>query len=588
MSGYSCRRIKALDRPIRKGSTVTEVFELADRIVTEQAIADPVFATAAGIAGHDTRLTDYSPPAAALRADQVRGWLVDLDEVFVDGPDDRLAVAVMRERLGADLALADAGEHLRDINVLASPAQAVREVFAQMPTDTDEDWEVVATRLGAVPAALASLRAAYEQGAARGLLPARRQVLGTARTLGVIAGASGGDPWFTSYVGQRRTDDTLTARLAAGAGAATTAYGELADWLRDTYAPVATETDGVGAERYARWARVWNGADLDLADTYAWGWQELATITGRISAAIRRIFGEDVPPAQAKTRLDADPAHSMVGAEATREWLQKITDDTVATFDGRYFDIPDAIRRCEAMLAPPGGAAAPYYTPPSEDLSRPGRTWLPADGQDRFGTWWLTSVWYHEAVPGHHLQVAYAVVQRERLSRFQRTTFVSGHGEGWALYAERLMEELGYFEDPATELGFLTNQAMRACRIVIDIGLHLGLRIPADLDPALVADLSTDPRGGSWTPELAREVLMTRGMLDERFATSEIDRYLGLPGQAISYKVGERVWLAAREDARAAAAGAGRDFDLKDWHMKALALGPVGLDTLRSELALRA
>jgi uncharacterized protein (DUF885 family) len=204
-------------------------------------------------------------------------------------------------------------------------------------------------------------------------------------------------------------------------------------------------------------------------------------------------------------------------------------------------------------------------------------------GEARFRTWWLLSVWHHEAVPGHHLQIAYAKLQREKLSRFQRTSAVSGHAEGWALYAERLMDELGYYSDPADELGFLSNQAMRAVRVVVDIGLHLGLEIPADAEPALLDGVPGAVSGVVWHRELAREFLRVRALQTDGFASSEVDRYLGIPGQAICYKVGEREWLAAREDARAAA---GEDFDLKAWHMKALALGSVGLGVLRQELAI--
>ena len=132
------------------------------------------------------------------------------------------------------------------------------------------------------------------------------------------------------------------------------------------------------------------------------------------------------------------------------------------------------------MIAPPGGAAAMYYTGPSEDFSRPGRTWYPTMGKTRFPLWREVSICYHEGVPGHHLQVAQVRYLSDRLNRFQRLAgFTSGHGEGWALYAERLMGELGYLDNPAFELGMLSAQAMRAVRVIVDIGMHLELAIPA-------------------------------------------------------------------------------------------------------------
>ncbi len=119
-----------------------------------------------------------------------------------------------------------------------------------------------------------------------------------------------------------------------------------------------------------------------------------------------------------------------------------------------HFDIPEPVQRVEAMIAPPGGAAAMYYTGPAEDFSRPGRTWYPTLGKTRFPLWGEVSICYHEGVPGHHLQIGQVRYLADTLSRYQRTLAgTSGHAEGWALYAERLMGELGYLDDPAYELG---------------------------------------------------------------------------------------------------------------------------------------
>ena len=568
---------------------MTPIFILADRIVEESADAEPIGATYAGIPGRDHLLTDYGVAACDARAEQARSWLRELDTLVVESEPDRVAAAVIRERLGARLALHAVGEHLRDINVLGSPVQNVRDVFVLQAAETAEDWHAIAVRLEAVPTALAQIRSSFADGIRQDVLPARRQVLGAAHMAAVCAGLepdaeghAAAAPWFEEFVAGCGLDDgELAVRLSAAAEAATAAYADLAGWLRDTYAPASLEADAVGRERYVTLARVYCGADLDPEETYAWGWDDLGRITARMNECASRLYG-GVTPAQAQARLDVDPEHTIAGAEEARAWLQQVTDETIESFDGTYFDIPQEMRRCEAVLAPPGGSAAPYYTSPSEDFLRPGRTWLPVFGQSVFRQWWLLSVWYHEAVPGHHLQVAYAMLQKERLSRFQRVEFVSGHGEGWALYAERLMDELGYFDNAAVELGYLSAQALRAARVVLDIGLHLGLAVPQDVDPSLLEGIQGDPRGQVWHRDLAREFLAARALTPPSFAASEVDRYLGIPGQAISYKVGERVWLQAREDARVSAGDA---FDLKAWHMKALALGSVGLDVLRDELA---
>ncbi len=269
-----------------------------------------------------------------------------------------------------------------------------------------------------------------------------------------------------------------------------------------------------------------------------------------------------------------DSSEAVSGAEQIRQRLQRLMDEAIADLDGTHFDLADPLKTVEARIAPPGSAAAPYYTPPSQDFSRPGRTWLPTLGRARFPLWNLISTWYHEGVPGHHLQLAQWTHLSQQLSLYQTTAgAVSACAEGWALYAERLMDELGYLSAPGARLGYLDAQMMRAIRVVVDIGMHLGLAIPADCPLA---------PGETWTPELALEFLAAHSGRERDFLDSEIVRYLSAPGQAISYKLGERAWLAGRQ---AAVAASGGDFDLKSWHMAALSLGSLGLDDLTGELA---
>jgi uncharacterized protein (DUF885 family) len=265
---------------------------------------------------------------------------------------------------------------------------------------------------------------------------------------------------------------------------------------------------------------------------------------------------------------------SVEGVDEVCGWLQELMDRAVGELTGAHFAIEGPVRRVEAMIAPAGSAAAPYYTRPSLDFSRPGRTWLPTLGETRFPVWNLVSTWYHEGVPGHHLQLARWVQLADQLSIYQTTVgSVSATTEGWALYAERLMDELGYLTIPGSRLGYLDAQQMRAVRVVLDIGMHLQLRVPGD---------SAQFAGEVWTPDVARAFFATHCGRSPAFLDSEIVRYLGWPGQAISYKLGERAWLTGREAARQAR---GAEFDLSAWHAKALSLGALGLDDLVDELA---
>ncbi len=287
-----------------------------------------------------------------------------------------------------------------------------------------------------------------------------------------------------------------------------------------------------------------------------------------------------LPGATPREAMDHLNEHgpAIEGVEPVQAHLQGLMDEAIEALDGVHFDLAEPVRRVESMIAPEGAAAAPYYTRPALDFSRPGRTWLPTMGRTRFPLWDLVSTWYHEGVPGHHLQLAQWVYVAPQLSRYQSGVgSVSANAEGWALYAERLMDELGFLQDPAARLGYLDAQQMRAVRVIIDIGMHLELPTPADQGVA-------EPfrPGERWTPELAREFFGRNSGRPSAFLDSEIIRYLGWPGQAIGYKLGERAWLAGREAARQAR---GSSFDAKAWHMAALSQGSLGLDDLVAELA---
>ncbi|HXY92620.1 MAG TPA: DUF885 domain-containing protein [Acidimicrobiia bacterium] len=556
----------------------SDVYDLADAYVERFAALDPLAATGEGITGHDHEMTDYSPDGVDERAEHDRATLRALAAVRIESDADRVAAGVLRERLELALEEHDAGERLRDVRILGSPIQGVRLVFDLMPRDTLEHWQTIAERMALVPQGLAGLEAALTEGVQQGVVAARRQAVACTQQADVWAGVDASTPPFfrtlvEDYERRDLGDAALGHRLEELATRATAAYAAMGRYLVEEYAPHATEHDPVGRERYSLYARDFTGTDLDLEETYRWGWDELHRIEHAMGQVAERII-PDVGVDAVIEHLETDPHRAIEGVEAFQRWNQELLDRTVAELDGTHFDIPEPVKRVEAMIAPPGGAAAMYYTGPSEDFSRPGRTWYPTLGKTRFPLWGEVSICYHEGVPGHHLQIAQVRYLAGTLSRYQRTLAgTSGHAEGWALYAERLMGELGYLEDPAYELGMLRAQAMRAVRVVVDIGMHLELPIPAGerYEP-----------GETWTPELALPFVIERSKFPPDFMASEVDRYLGLPGQAISYKVGERVWLGARDAARARA-GAG--FDLKEFHRRALDLGPMGLAQLDAELA---
>jgi len=551
------------------------VFAFANDVVEHDAASDPIFATGAGVTSYDHLLPDFSPERTVRDIEATKDFLSQLSTLEASDDVDRVALAVLRERLDARLGLLESGESSCIFGVLTSPLSEIRQVFELMPSEGPAQVAVVAQRLAQVRPALTSWRRTLEQLAEDGQLPSRRHVMGVGQQAATYA--EGTYEGFARRLAPESTDDS---DLVVAARDADAACGELATWMVEVLALSAGDHEACGPERYAAWSQYWNGAVLDFEELYAWGFDDLQRINARMWEIAQQLLPGATSLAEVAAHLEADPARLIEGTDELLRRLIGFTEDAVAKLDGVHFDIDPRIRFCDARLAPEGGAAAPYYIPPSEDLSRPGTTWFPTLGATTFSWWSHASTWYHEGVPGHHLQCATSIIEAERQSRFHRLeAWTSGYGEGWALYAERLMNELGFFEDLGDEMGFLAGQALRAARIVVDIGLHLELPVPAGFGS--LADFG-DCSGKAWTPPMAVAVLEERAIQPHEMSVSEVDRYLGLPAQAISYKVGERVWMRSREAARFRL---GEDFSLKRFHAFALALGPMGLDPLEAELA---
>ena len=550
------------------------VFELSDAYIDRLAELDPGYATALGIPGSDHLMTDFSPAGHEARETLNRATLAKLNSLDTSSDGDRLAAGVLRNSLELSEREFAAGEHLRTIRVLAGDVDYARSVFDLMPTKTAEHWRTIAERMSRVPGAFKGMRDSWGLGMQRGVVAPRRQVLAVAEMLEGWAGTASAPGFFTTLAEQGANVSRAPAEgLRAAARDASAALAETAEYLRKTYAPVADPRNGVGEDRHALARRRYMGMDIDADDAYNWGLEEVR----RLDAELRRCAAEIKPGMSlddVRAYLDNESPEAIEGEDNLRDWLQNLMNDAMDfLISNKHFDIPVGIRKIDAKISPPGGAAAQYYMPPSEDLKRAGSTWYPANGRSRFPLWSEPTTAYHEGVPGHHLQIGTAIVNREKLSRFQRNEFVSGHGEGWALYAERLMDEFGFLNRPEYRLGFLYAQAFRAARVVVDIGMHCEKKIPKDWPWHA---------GETWNPELALEFLSARSSSDQAFNRSEIDRYLGWPAQAISYKLGERVWLRLRDEAKAKHGAA---FDLRAWHTYALDLGNLGLELFTKEMA---
>ena len=550
----------------------TPIDGVAEAWVDTLCALDPDVAVWIGREGSDG-FADLSPEGHARTNDEARATLRALRDCSpVDAVD-----AVTQADLAADLQLqldsAEAGLWMRDLNVIASPAQGIRDTFDLMPTASEHDWERIAAKLHHVPDALAGYAETLRAGVRAGSTPALRQIVTVAEQAARTAAVDGFFPTFAENASLSHDaaaaggslPDALRAHLSAGAESARAAYAEFSRFLTEELAPAGNPEDAIGRDHYALLSQSFLGARIDLDETYEWGRSELE----RMIAEQERIADEISPGAsvhEVVALLEADERHSLQGTAALQEWMQQISEEAITALDGTHFDIPAPVRTIECLIAPTqeGGI---YYTSPSDDFSRPGRMWWSVpEGVTRFDTWREKTTVYHEGFPGHHLQLGQAVFNRDTLNTWRRQLAgTSGHAEGWALYAERLMEELGFLADPADRFGMLDAQRMRAARVVLDLGVHLN-------KPRLDGT-------GTWDYDYAFEFMKANVNMSEPFVRFEVDRYFGWPGQAPSYKVGQRIWEDLRDEMRRTE---GSLFDIRQFHKRALDLGGVGLDTLRA------
>ncbi len=549
----------------------TPIDELANSYVQALLDLSPELVTHTGASGADEgAFDDYSLAGIQTKVDLDRSTLAKLGELRVVDDVDAVTANALRERLGLKIELAEAGE-IGELNVISTPLQGTQEIFDLMNQETSADWELIAERLSNVRSALEGWKETLLWRAQSGPPTAVRQVDLAAEQASANAGS---DSPLTALVDRGAgSHPGLEQQLRSAADDARSAYGELSEFLRTEIAQYAVARDAFGRERYGRALRQFIGASPDLDETYSWGIHELERIISEQEKVSAELYGPGVLVREAMDRLNNDPARQIHGKEALKEWMQSTSDAAVRALQGTHFEIPAELEKLECMIAP-SGTGAIYYTGPTEDFSRGGRMWWSVpEGSTTFTTWQEKTTVYHEGVPGHHLQIGYATYLKDQLNSWRRQhCWVSGHGEGWALYAEGLMRELGFMDEPGDYMGILDAERLRAARVVLDIGVHLEKPSPEkyrEISPI-------------WNRDVAWEFLKDNVAMDRSFLLFELNRYLGWAGQAPSYKVGHRMWQQLRSDAQERA---GVDFDLKAWHTKALSMGSVGLDVLGEALA---
>jgi uncharacterized protein (DUF885 family) len=549
---------------------VTDIYELSTQYVDDVVSQAPELATYLGVPGSDHLWSDTSPAGTEALHELVKNYRRQVNSL--NGIDDRWhqhGRRVFADHLEENLSEYETGSRYYRARHVAGIADDLRDIFDLMSTQSDEDWDNIATRLETIDQPMNGWEQTLEEGRRLGHVVSQRQVTSLIEQMRHLAGSE--SKFLGLAVASAKSG--RADRVAKAVDQARNSAGTFADYLEQEYATDAVEADGVGAERYVSEADRFLGMTIDPQETYEWGWTEVHRLHRAMTDVAQRI-DRDRSLAEVLKMLDSDPRFLTSNPEEFVEFIQELQDQALGQLDGTHFDVPEQIRKVSVNLVPPGAALGAYYLPPSEDFTRPGGIWYSFGERQQLPLWGEVSTGYHEGFPGHHLQVGTAMSQSEKLSRAHRVfIWHPGYGEGWALYTERLMDELGYFEEPQYLLGMLAAQQLRACRVVIDIGSHLDLDIPSDgyINP-----------GGKWNFDAGVQTLHQIAGLPIDQAESETKRYLGWPGQAIAYKVGERAILRMREEAKRKEGG---DFDLKDFHRRLLEGGDVRLDYLAESVS---
>lgn len=553
------------------GRQPSEIDKICDRYIDDLAQLDPTSGSFWGYPGLGDKWFDVSPAGLDEQIKLESKFRNEISSAPVQDQVDAITVEAIKDRTEVSLKLHDMGEYLCKVDNISSPLQSVRDTFSMMPTATESDAADIAARLHKIPEVLRGYVESLRLASKHGKVAARRQIdCGIDQSRALLEEDSFFDEVVSTVLkAQPDLPESLVRDLYQGVVDAKDGYRELSGFLAAKLRNIAPEEDAVGRERYEVFSHEFVGARVDLDEAYEWGREELAKIDAQQRELAVQLYGPGTTPQEAMKRLDEEERYTLHGVDALKAWMQKTADKAIADLHGTHFDIPEQVRTIECMIDP-AGTGGIFYTGPADDFSRPGRMWWSVPpGEDTFHTWQELTTVFHEGVPGHHLQIGTTTWNRAELNKWRRLgCWNSGHGEGWALYSEELMAELGYQDDPGNRFGMLDGQRLRAVRVMLDIGVHLGKEVPEG--------------GKVWDYDYAWQFLKKNVAMADGFLRFELDRYLGWPGQAPSYKLGQRLWQQLRDEYLAKAPELGLEPTLKAFHARALPLGSLPMATLRS------
>lgn len=516
--------------------------------------------------------TDMSLAAQGTRQEALKRFAQRLSVIEPAdlSASNRLNRQMLLRELDDEISAYDQGLNLIAINMRSGPQHA-HGMIERLPFTTEQDYRDWLARLRALPGQLTQYQAMLDAGIARDRVQARVIMQRVPEQIDrVIATDPEQSPFFKAFKQiPENIDPETTATLQDQARTVISeqlnpAYRAFGTYIVESYLPATRSAPGLGSleggkAAYRFLASHYTTTDLSPETIHQIGLDEVLRIRGEMEAVIAEV-GFDGDIAAFNAFLRTDPQFYYETPEALLEGYQAVSkrlDPELVKLFGKLPRMPYGVRPIPEEIAPDTTTA--YYMPPAADGSRPGWYYVNLHQPEVRPKFEMEVLSVHESVPGHHLQIALAQELSE-LPEFRRRAGVTAFVEGWGLYSERLGYDMGLYTDPYSRYGQLVYDMWRAVRLVVDTGMHYF----------------------GWSRARAIEFFLANAAKTEADIVNEIDRYIGWPGQALAYKIGQLKILALR---RQAEEQLGEAFDIRAFHDHLLGAGAIPLDVLEARMA---
>jgi uncharacterized protein (DUF885 family) len=546
--------------------------DLFDREWRFRLQEDPLFATSVGVHTYGDRLPAMTPDDLKRRDEKWRAFLAELQAIPAAelSREDRINISIFRDQLEDRIAGYQFGAYQIPLNADSGFHTSFARLPDETPLRTVRDYENYIARMLAFPRYVDEQIALMRIGLQRGMTLPRVVLKGIEGSMSAHLVDDATDsifyPPFAAF--PPSVPDGERARLrAAGkkaiAGGVVPGYRALLEFMTGEYLPGARPTLGAselpqGRDYYAQRIRHFTTLDLTAAEIHATGLEEVARLRGEMEEVVAQVgfegsFSEFLAYLRSDPRFYAGSAGELLKEAA---WIAKRMDGKLPELFGRIPRLPYTVEPVPDHIAPKYTSGR-YVSAPIGS-TRPGVYWLNTYDLDSRPLYELEALTLHEAVPGHHFQIALNQ-ELTGLPDFRRHSYLSAFGEGWGLYSEHLGLEAGFYTDPYSNFGRLTYEMWRACRLVADTGVH----------------------AMGWTRERMLDFLASNTALSLHNVRTETDRYISWPGQALAYKIGQLKILQLRRRAEKALGGR---FDVREFHDTVLENGSIPLGVLEEQV----